>query len=177
MKPKEYIKAAISTESEDYNVTIKNRLTPDKIRLLHGIMGMVTEAAELMDAFKKYLIYGREIDLINIKEELRDSDWYKAIICNECGFTFEDVWETNIAKLEKRYGKTFTEEAALNRDLEKEREVLENTEDLVICEDADTCTIKCCYYKTPHTIIGSNCKKSFCIYALKDIVRSMKIEK
>lgn len=41
------------------------------------------------------------------------------------GYSIEEVMYLNIAKLEKRYPKQFTEHAALNRDLAAEREVLE----------------------------------------------------
>ena len=41
------------------------------------------------------------------------------------GFNIEDIHERNISKLKARYGEKFTSESALNRNLEKEREILE----------------------------------------------------
>jgi hypothetical protein len=46
-------------------------------------------------------------------------------MCNIHGWNMEDILDTNIAKLEARYPEKFTEEAALNRNLEAEREILE----------------------------------------------------
>src|SRR5208337_3622951 len=87
------------------------------IRLLHGAMGLVTEAAEIIDALKKHVFYGKPIDLVNISEEQGDAEWYQAILCDEVGKGLDAVHETNIAKLEKRYGPKFDAHRALNRDL------------------------------------------------------------
>lgn len=46
--------------------------------LLHMKMGIVTELAELVDAYKKNLAYGKELDLVNIGEEIADVFWYIA---------------------------------------------------------------------------------------------------
>lgn len=87
-------------------------------------MGLVTESGEMMDAFKK-LYYGKPIDRTNIIEELGDVMWYVSRMCDILGVTLEQVMAINIAKLTKRYPEKFTEEAALNRDLDGERKILE----------------------------------------------------
>lgn len=51
----------------------------------HGIIGMMTEAGELLDQMKKHWFYGRELDVVNIKEELGDILWYAAIFSHERG--------------------------------------------------------------------------------------------
>lgn len=89
--------------------------------LIHGIIGIVTEAVELLQTFQKH-----EVDKTNIKEEIGDLFWYCAILANECGFTFEDIMQTNIDKLRARYPNKFTEYDAINRNLDTERKVLEN---------------------------------------------------
>lgn len=167
--------------------------------LLHMAYGITTEIGELHDIYKKKLAYGKEIDLVNLKEELGDILWYvfngfnfleiteeekymlvngenNAIeflkinnyfntsvllphlvcqcndiykstsvydrfilireysslyydvfaLCNLYEFNIEDVFETNINKLKVRFPEKFTQEQALNRDLEKERQTLEN---------------------------------------------------
>ncbi len=125
MTPAEYVKNVLKTESVDM-LKIRDRLSGEyKIRLLHGAMGMVTEAGEIMDMVKKHVFYGADLDLTNLKEELGDSDWYKGIMCDAVNFTFEEIWEANIAKLKSRYGEKFKEDKALNRDLDKERKILE----------------------------------------------------
>lgn len=92
---------------------------------LHMVLGMVTESAELADVFKKNIAYGKDIDLINVKEELGDLCWYVANICNINGWNLEDILQININKLSARYGDKFSEEKALNRDLIAERQILE----------------------------------------------------
>lgn len=95
--------------------------------LLHGCAGVTTEGGELMDIFKKHEFYGKEIDLVNLKEEVGDVLWYLPLLCRFGGFTLEEAAATNIAKLRKRYPERFTGEAAINRDTKAEREVLEAT--------------------------------------------------
>ena len=92
---------------------------------IHMVMGMVTEVGELMDCFKKNLAYGKEIDWINVPEEIGDLAWYIANFCRLNDLDFYAIIENNIDKLRIRYPEKFTEENANNRDLKKEREVLE----------------------------------------------------
>lgn len=94
--------------------------------MLHAAIGIATESGELLDALKKSIFYGRELDRTNLIEEMGDLFWYCAIMCHQLGVSFEDVQQVNIAKLRKRYGGAFTSEAAINRDLEAERQILED---------------------------------------------------
>src|SRR5688572_11699064 len=95
------------------------------LNMLHGAIGIVTEAGELLDAFKRNIYYGKELDKVNVKEEIGDLMWYIAILAREMDFDFEDILQTNIDKLKSRYPEKFTEQHALNRDLGKERDILE----------------------------------------------------
>ena len=92
---------------------------------LHMVLGMQTEAAEIADAYKKTIAYKKELDLVNVKEELGDILWYIANMCNMHDWDLRDIMQTNIDKLKARYPEKFTEEHAINRNLEKEREILE----------------------------------------------------
>ncbi len=124
MTPNEYQKLALVTEKTP------TFLTDDKgnhgARLLHGAIGICTEAGELQDAIKKNLIYGKPLDGTNIMEECGDILWYVALCLDASGYTMEQAMERNIAKLKARFGDKFTEHAALNRDLDAERAVLED---------------------------------------------------
>lgn len=91
----------------------------------HMIMGMATEIGELIDVFKKNLAYGKELDLVNIKEEIGDIMFYVASFCRINDFNLMDIINTNVAKLEARYPEKFSQHSALNRDLERERKILE----------------------------------------------------
>lgn len=125
---KNYRKKVLFTESLDFE-TIRDRTFPwDVLRLLHASLGMATEAAELLDAIKRHIFYGAPLDDINIKEEIGDSDWYREIILDVFGWTDDDVKRTNIAKLSKRYPDGFVEKDAVDRNLDAERAVLEESE-------------------------------------------------
>ncbi len=126
METNEYIKNAIKTESRDFDA-IGGRLQATEIqRLLHGGIGLATEAGEFLDALKKHIFYGKDLDKVNLREEMGDIFWYCAIIADELDVDFKDVMERNITKLKARYGEKFTEEKANSRDLKTEREILEN---------------------------------------------------
>lgn len=116
MEINDYQKAAKRTF-----VDLENSLLND----LHMVTGMVTESAEIADAYKKHFAYGKELDLVNIKEELGDIMWYIACMCELHGWDLRDIMATNIAKLKARYPNKFTSENALNRDLKVERNILE----------------------------------------------------
>lgn len=93
--------------------------------LIHMALGMQTEAAEISDVFKKKLAYDKDIDWVNVKEEVGDLMWYIANLCNMNQWNLEDILDTNINKLRVRYPKKFTNEQAITRDLESERKELE----------------------------------------------------
>jgi NTP pyrophosphatase (non-canonical NTP hydrolase) len=126
MNTQEYMQRAIALESNDYTA-IGQRLSHKHIqRILHALLGLCTETGELQDSLKKALYYGKDIDRINIKEEIGDLLWYINLLIYEMGFSWEEVMLANIEKLEFRYkDKQFKESQALNRDLNEERRILE----------------------------------------------------
>ena len=117
MDIKTYVKYAGNTCANFDDNTMDNH---------HMILGMLTETGELADIFKKSLAYNKEIDWVNAGEEIGDIMWYIANFCRINNLDLNKILETNIAKLQARYPDSFTEESALNRDLEREREVLED---------------------------------------------------
>jgi hypothetical protein len=105
----------------DKNVKADSGLPP---RIFHGILGMATEAGELMQILVK-AIEGTPIDNVNLQEEMNDSNWYQAILHDDTGLVWEEGLALNIAKLKARFPEKFTEENAEIRDLDKERKILE----------------------------------------------------
>lgn len=91
-------------------------------RIFHSIAGIATESTELLEALD---VSGANMDNINIAEEFGDIDWYKAIGVDELDIGWNTILDAVIAKLKARYPQKFTSENAINRDLDKEREVLE----------------------------------------------------
>jgi len=109
MTPDEFLKESSRTMTPDcFNDVIKNET-------LHGIIGVAGEAGELIDAMKKALFYGQELDLENIKEELGDILWYVAAIIRSEGWSFEEIMQQNIDKLKIRYPIKFTTEDSIIR--------------------------------------------------------------
>lgn len=90
------------------------------MRRLHAIMGLSTEANELLDGLKKVLMYGKEIDEDNELEELSDIWFFFNMLADECGYTIEEIELANRRKLDERYKGDFTEEEALNRKSKEE---------------------------------------------------------
>lgn len=122
MKPADYIKRAKRTEPKEYKFKKTGSVTP---RIEHAVMGIVTEAGELMDAIKKAKIYGEKLDKVNLVEEVGDLMWYIAILADELKTNFEEIWDKNIRKLKIRYPEKYTDKKASERDLNKERNELE----------------------------------------------------
>lgn len=95
---------------------------PDCIDLIHGILGIATEAAELLDILTDILdgeVPDAQIE-DKIRDELGDHMWYHAIICHALGTSIEDIQKANIAKLKVRFPEKFTDELAVDRDIEAE---------------------------------------------------------
>lgn len=44
--------------------------------IVHACMGIVTEVGEIVDCFKRHVIYGKPLDLVNLEEEIGDAFWY-----------------------------------------------------------------------------------------------------
>lgn len=95
---------------------------------MHCAIGVATESGELMDQFKRHIYYGKPLDVVNIKEELGDKMWYIMNLCRLLDLNLEEIMDININKLRVRFPDKFTNEAALNRNLDAERETLENND-------------------------------------------------
>ena len=105
---------------------IKPRLNTDQMGVvMHAVLGITSEAGEIADAVKKWVAYGREIDKVNLLEEMGDLVHFITMMCVAQGFTLEQVVMANVNKLKERYPEGFSEQSALNRDVTKERETLE----------------------------------------------------
>lgn len=84
-------------------------------QLLNGVLGLTGEAGEVSDLIKKGIFHEKGIDLEHLKKELGDCAWYLAMICDACGFTLDDVMQTNIDKLKARYPEGFDTYRANNK--------------------------------------------------------------
>ncbi len=133
-----FIKDSMRTESSLFKPLIdKDNKGYSQPRLIHAQMGMQTECAEFADALKKSLFYGKTLDVVNLKEELGDMMWYMTIAMDELGTDFQTEADRVIKKLKTRYPDKFSEDKAENRDLESERKILEQKEDVHISSMLD----------------------------------------
>ena len=124
---KEYQSLALNTEAPVGESVVTRLYKESTVRLLHGAIGLCTEAGELQDALKRHIFYGKPIDLVNVKEEIGDAFWYMAILADACGTDLGQIAEANIAKLRARFPDKFSEQAAIDRDLDNERSTLESS--------------------------------------------------
>lgn len=124
MNNSEYVLKAQKTDLESYKEA-SERLDEKLSVMLHFAIGLSTESAEILDQIKKHVYYNKPLDIINLEEELGDCLWYIALACRTLNVSFESLMEKNINKLMVRYGEKFSEEKAIKRNLEQEREALE----------------------------------------------------
>lgn len=83
--------------------------------LLHASLGVASDAGELVDAIKKHLIYGKELDVDNVIEEIGDVMWFLALMAHAVSIDLGAVAKANIAKLAKRYPDKYSDQAAIAR--------------------------------------------------------------
>lgn len=122
MNTNEFINLCMRTAPDRYPHYNSNRVSAE---VLHAWLGVTTECGESGDAIKKALIYGKELDLVNLDEEFADKLWYISLYCFARGITYEDLFDLVIAKLQKRFPNKFTQDEAINRDVVAERKLLE----------------------------------------------------
>jgi len=93
--------AALVKPGED----IKASLSSSDCHNLHMIIGLYGEAAELGDAMKKSIIYGKPLDRENVVEEIGDIFFYLEGLMQSLGITGAECLAANMEKLSVRYSK------------------------------------------------------------------------
>jgi hypothetical protein len=94
------------------------------LRLLHAVLGVMSECEEWIDPILGGMQVSACIDALNGVEEFGDFEWYTAIGADALGVTLDQVMRANVAKLAKRFPKKFTEAHAISRDLTKENQAM-----------------------------------------------------
>ncbi len=90
--------------------TAKKFDTQEKEILTWGL-GIAGEAGDVASCIKKTFAHDND-QRAGIKENIGDSLWYAAMICNFFGWDMQELLEENIKKLEARYPQGFTIEDA-----------------------------------------------------------------
>jgi hypothetical protein len=108
---------SLSMAKKLYNA--KNWSHQDVINEIGIFIGKITGMV------KKHIIYGIGFDSDCIRRNIGTIIWLIACVCEQNDWLLSDVLDTNIKKLKIRFPDKFTEENALNRDIAKERDILE----------------------------------------------------
>jgi len=74
-------------------------------------LGLAGEAGDVAGCIKKTFFHGND-QRVGIRENIGDTMWYLAMICNFFGWDLEEVLAENIEKLKNRYPQGFTEKNA-----------------------------------------------------------------
>lgn len=78
---------------------------PHDQQVKHAILGLVTEVGELADNIKRFAIYGKPFDGVNLMEEVADCCWYLNLYMHEMhlgGKLVDDQWEECAAAYAKK---------------------------------------------------------------------------
>lgn len=107
-------------ESYEEMVSALFKLMPTPVlSLMHAVIGISTEAGELLDTGKKMFAYEQPMDekkFENLIEELGDLEFYACALRQRLGISSEDVRAYNFCKLAKRYANfKYSNEAARAR--------------------------------------------------------------
>lgn len=95
---------------------ILESLTPNKVNVLHMVLGVVGEAGELSEAIKKHVAYDKPLALESVIEELGDIEFYLEGLRLVLGIKRDETLTANYEKLSKRYpGLRFSDAAANDR--------------------------------------------------------------
>jgi NTP pyrophosphatase (non-canonical NTP hydrolase) len=106
-----FVDAVTSDASTDF-VSLSDRLVEldekgaNIERLLTAGVGINAEGGEFLEIIKKMIFQGKPYNEDNREHmiiELGDLMWYVAQACMALDISFEEVVETNVKKLEKRY--------------------------------------------------------------------------
>lgn len=106
----------------DFVDALFNHMNNTESCLAHAAIGLAGEGGEVLDCMKRNFIYGKELNVENLLEELGDTIFYVRQILNMLDMDMDDIMAHNMEKLMKRYpeGKysNFHANARLDKDAE-----------------------------------------------------------
>jgi NTP pyrophosphatase (non-canonical NTP hydrolase) len=108
---------------EDYQSHVSrtmNHEASNKEALSNYSMGLAGESGEVLEALKKHLYHGHELDYSDMEKELGDVLWYLTAIANELCIDLDEVANRNVRKLQARYPDGFDAELSQKRETDKE---------------------------------------------------------
>lgn len=95
---------------------VRKDLTSSGAHLVHMSLGLAGEVGELIDALKKFAIYGKPLDQANVIDEMGDIEFYLAGVRDALQIDRQTILAANVAKLAKRYPTgSYTNSQAIDR--------------------------------------------------------------
>lgn len=103
----------------------KRKLLPSELELIHAVLGIISEGGELLQMLMDRLNSGHPIDRTNAVEEIGDVIWFTQLALKSQACSQEEAMMINIKKLAERFPDGYSDELALVRDQEAERNLLD----------------------------------------------------
>ncbi len=100
----EYQKICNATAKKDFN-------SPTEEIMCWGL-GVAGEAGDVAGCIKKVHSHRNETQKRGVRENIGDTLWYLAMVCNFYGWNLDEILNENVEKLKKRYPNGFTLEGA-----------------------------------------------------------------
>lgn len=94
----------------------KARETDGNHDLPYYYLQLARESGEVLETFIKSTYHNHAGDLEKRKLELGDLLWFIAMIADKDGLTLQEIAESNIQKLNKRYENGYSDENSINRE-------------------------------------------------------------
>jgi NTP pyrophosphatase (non-canonical NTP hydrolase) len=113
-----FLEGEVGSTPMRYDMFVKQLFKGDSRdnMLTHAALGIAGEAGELVDAIKKHVIYGKPLDLANVREEIGDIRFYIEALCNILDLHDQTIIQANMNKLAKRYKDlTYSSTSAIER--------------------------------------------------------------
>jgi NTP pyrophosphatase (non-canonical NTP hydrolase) len=107
---------------QDFVDALFNHMNDTESCLAHAAIGLAGEGGEVLDCMKRNFIYGKELNVENLIEELGDTIFYVCQILNMLNMDLDDIMAHNMEKLMKRYPEGKYSNFHANARLDKEGE-------------------------------------------------------
>jgi NTP pyrophosphatase (non-canonical NTP hydrolase) len=104
---------------QDFCQKLALPMEPKEKEILAWGLGISGEAGDVAGCIKKTYIH-KDDKIDGIKENLGDTLWYIAMICNFYGWDLNEIIDENVDKLNKRYEKGISFKAAARKGEKKD---------------------------------------------------------
>lgn len=90
-------------EFDDYQKAAKRTLYGNEQVLTNCALGLAGETGQVVDLVKNYTFRGKNLDRQELIHEMGDVLWYLSQVAEWANIPFDEVAQTNIKELNKRY--------------------------------------------------------------------------